>query len=155
MRTNGYNKRSKPLLRFERYLSYHWWLLWRTGVETGLRVSDLLQISTENLKKTMEITERKTGKVRTVTIPKQLFDELKRFSSKTWVWQSPRTGKPYTRQAAWKAFSLAAERAKLGGRMGTHSMRKTFARAQKMPPEELQKVFGHDYVSTTLLYLFF
>ena len=157
MRTTGYLKNSTEIKRFERNLSYHWYLVWRVGIMTGLRISDILCLKVADLSLKMHITERKTGKERDVELTRALLRELILYAGKqVFVFQSPRTGKPYTRQAAWAAMVKAAHRAHVSGHLAPHSARKVFARdrAKLQTPEQLQREFGHTHIETTLLYIF-
>lgn len=65
--------------------------------------------------------------------------------------------KPITRRQAWRILREAADRLGLGGRIGTHSMRKTFAaRFYKASGGDLiatQAALDHESVDSTARYL--
>ena len=64
--------------------------------------------------------------------------------------------KPRTRSAVWKDIKKAAKVLKLGGNIGCHSARKTYAvelfHNEGLP--EVQKELQHDRADTTMLYAF-
>lgn len=138
-------------------------ILWRLGVETGLRVSDLLQLQPCDLKHLLHVVERKTGKIRKIDLSPEIRAVIREyvkdyalrkgdflFWSRRGVYH-----KPMSRQ--WAHRVIRREALSLGfTAIGTHSMRKTFAvdkfrRIRSL--EAVQRVLNHTHVSTTLLYL--
>lgn len=98
---------------------------------TGLRVSDVLELRTADLKRRQTVRERKTGKTRRVQWPAQLYEEMERGAGRFWVFESrtdPR--KHRTRQAVWKDVKHAEAVFKRSGELsrrqniGTHTARK-------------------------------
>ena len=144
-------------------------LLWRLGVETGLRISDLLALKVQDvLMYPVTVKELKTGKIREFTLSEKLAADVWAYTERRKMWLSdylfPGHGKrldcselqqAMTRQQAHRVISTTA--AEMGlSRVGTHSMRKTYARnyfAATGDLRALQKELNHKYLDTTLLYL--
>lgn len=98
---------------------------------TGLRVSDVLELRSADLKRRQTVREKKTGKTRRVQWPANLYDEMERGAGRYWVFESrtdPR--KHRTRQAVWKDIKQAEAVFKRSGSLsrrqniGTHTARK-------------------------------
>ena len=77
-------------------------LIMRTALHTGLRIGDVLSLKTDQLRTRFWVTEKKTKKRRQIGLPEPLLSDLKKQAGETWVFESPRTGRPQTRQAVWK-----------------------------------------------------
>ena len=145
---------------YKRILGYRYSLLYTLGCKTGLRISDLLHIPTVNLTKTsFLVTEGKTGTKRTVRIGQGLKNDLKRIAGHTYIFESPvLTGKPLSRQAVWKRFKQAAEKAGISDKLiiGTHSMRKNYACNAFLKDLNIGKLrdkMAHKYESTSFDYI--
>lgn len=98
---------------------------------TGLRVSDVLELRTADLKRRQTVRERKTGKTRRVQWPVALYEQMERGAGRLWVFESrtdPRRHR--TRQAVWKDIKHAEQVFKRTGtlsraqNLGTHTARK-------------------------------
>lgn len=157
------------------------------GVNTGFRISELLSltmadVSTKQGHVFNQITVRRQntkGKERSRSI--MLTPEAKR-TIEYWVWQMredgytrmdfplfvSRRGTRLSRQMAWKVLKDAYRAAGIEGRVGTHSMRKTFANrvyehflermacGEKLDPFRLtSKALGHRRIDSTDAYLSF
>lgn len=71
MRTNKIESEKEG--EFLHALPYKYYLLYCVGCETGLRISDILEMKRSDLMlREFEIIERKTGKKRLVKIPDML-----------------------------------------------------------------------------------
>lgn len=109
-------------------------LIVRLCMATGLRVSDVLELRSAQLKRRQTIRERKTGKTRRIQWPASLYDEMERQAGRLWVFES-RTDPAHhrTRQAVWKDVKRAEAVYKrshvLSKRqnLGTHTARKIAA----------------------------
>ena len=75
-------------------------LIVRLCMATGLRVSDVLELRTAQLRRRQTVRESKTGKTRRIQWPAQLYEEMERQAGRLWVFES-RTDrqKHRTRQA--------------------------------------------------------
>lgn len=115
------------------------------GIQTGLRISELLGLKIGDIYKGNGIVEHlavkalKDGENRVIRIVQRTrlavlpwLNELQRFGymrGTDYLFQS-RTGanKPLSVQAAWAIIKRAASSLELPGKVSTHSMRKTYAR---------------------------
>lgn len=135
-------------------------LIVRICMHTGLRISDVLELKTAQLKRRMTIKERKTGKTRRVTFPAELYNEMLSNAGKLWVFEG-RTDwhKHRTRQTVYKDIKRAAavfqrSGAVRSGCIGTHTARKIAAveAYQKGGLTAAQKLLNHSDPAITLLY---
>ena len=102
-------------------------LVMRTAIHTGLRISDILALKTEQLRNRFWITEMKTGKRRQVGLPEPLLSDIKNHAGEIWAFPGRRPGKARTRQAVWKDVKRAAKAMRLSQNVAPHSARKVFA----------------------------
>lgn len=127
---------------------------------TGLRISDVLGIRAPDIRLSLDskiyVLERKTKKVKRITIPKKLLPRLDEQSGDYYVFASPlNPEKPRTRQAVWKDLKRAAKALRIKDNMSPHSARKIYA-VQMYKEHGLkatQKALNHTDLSTTLIYL--
>ncbi len=151
-------------------------LLFELGINSALRISDLLSIKVKNLidtegivKDFFEIKEDKTNKVNRITITpkvKNTLEEYKRsypklvsqennyifFHSK----RSPLGIQAIGRKQAWIMIAKWCNEAGIKGRFGTHSLRKTWgyqARLKAIPLEIIQHKLNHSSLAVTQRYL--
>lgn len=130
-------------------------LVMRTALHTGLRVSDILSIKTEQLAPRFWVTEGKTGKRRQVGLPQPLLDDIKKQASDDWAFPGRDPGKHRTRQAVWKDIKRAAKAFRLPQNVGIHSARKVYAveLLQKYGDiEKVQRALNHSSLSVTVIY---
>ena len=140
-------------------------LMWLVGIETGLRISDLLSLTPGMFAPAgaFTLTERKTGKERRCFLSQELWLEVKQFMNihrlapDDFVFFSSSSDKkkPISRQ--W-ATRMIAQDAKLRGlsRIGAHSMRKVYACKLYLSSGQISSVqaaLNHRYPSTTMHYL--
>lgn len=130
-------------------------LVARTMLATGLRVSDVLELTPEQIKPSVAVTERKTGKKRRVRIPKKLCEDILRRAGKVWAFPGRDPVKHRTRQAVWKDIKRAQKACRFTVNLGTHSMRKAYA-VELMHRygdlDRVQKDLQHDRPEVTMLY---
>ncbi len=148
---------------------YQEFLIFALGLNTGLRVGDILLLKWGDLnKQTICIKEQKTGKTKEFklnTVAVNAIGVVKAFRKtqglpepdpETFVFESARKpGKPLTRQYVWATLNYYAEQIGLKG-IGTHSMRKTFgyhAYQRGVDITLLCRVFNHSAPSVTLRYI--
>lgn len=82
--------------------------------------------------------------------------ETSRLDSEDYLFKSPKTSSPITRQQAYRIIHSAAVAVGIPGKIGTNSMRKTFgyhAYKRGVAISILQKHFHHSTPSETLKYL--
>lgn len=138
-------------------------LMLRIGVESGLRVSDVLRIRAGDVKREMRIWEAKTKKVKewvpTVGLVEEMGKHVERYGLRErdyLIFSREGKDKAVHRTTAYRVLRAAGEGMGLS-RIGTHSMRKTYARRvyrETGDIGEVQKRMGHEDVRTTLMYFF-
>lgn len=130
-------------------------LIMRTALHTGLRISDVLSIKTDQLKPRFWVTESKTKKRRQIGLPEPLLSDIKNQAGREWAFESPRTGKPQTRQAVWKDVKRAAAALRLPQNVGPHSARKVYAvelMAKYGDIDRVRRALNHGSESVTVIY---
>lgn len=144
-------------------------LLFVLGINTGLRISDILSLTIrdvlfDNNRSHIEVREKKTKKKRTIALNKkvrrliQRYLELERSAAKENepLFPSQKGGKPISRQHAHYILNQAAKSIGISERIGTHSLRKTFgyfAYKQGIDLAMIQKLLNHSSQSETLRYI--
>lgn len=134
-------------------------LIVETMLQTGLRVSDVLSLRTEQLRKGQRFTvsESKTGKSKRIRLGNKLYSRLLAQSGKKWVFPHARDdSKHRTRQAVWADVKRAAKALRLPQNVAPHSARKSYACGEYARTGDLQSVkskLNHANMETTLLYL--
>ena len=129
----------------------------RVCAQKGLRVCDVLELRTEQLRPQMWVTERKTKKRKRVNLPKLLYEELRRNAGRVWVFTSPKDWRKHrTRQAVWMDVKRAARAFRLPQNVGVHSLRKRYAVEQVEQGRgnfvRVQKLLNHADLATTMVY---
>lgn len=138
-------------------------LLFTMGINTGLRISDLLKLKVIDVKNKshVEIKEQKTGKVKRFPLLGNLQSMIEEFikgrSDKDYLFKS-RNGenKPITRVMAYLIINKAARKANITDNIGTHTLRKTFGYHHYQRFKDvaiLQHLFNHSSPSITLGYI--
>lgn len=137
------------------------WLLFFTGLNTGLRVSDILKLRARDVRGTeIVLRETKTRKRKKAPIIPELQAAFRSytegFDGRVFLFRSRQGGnKPLSRSGAYKLLRKAAAEVGLQY-IGTHSMRKTFGyhfyRLNKNVAL-LQDIFNHDSERITLRYI--
>lgn len=128
------------------------------SLTTGLRVSDVLNLKTSQLKKRFTVRELKTGKTRTVFLSDKLLDELLSISGKIFVFESRLDyRKPRTRQAVYKDIKRAAYafRVPASYQISPHTCRKIYAVNQYKRTcniKRVQELLNHSSEAVTMLY---
>lgn len=137
------------------------YLLFTTGINTGLRVSDILNLRVGDVKnKThISIVEKKTRKSKRFFINQNLKMDLDRYSyglnDSEFLFPSKKGNGPITRIQAYRILTDAAKKIGLE-EIGTHTMRKTFGYfhySQFKDIAILQDIFNHSAPSITLRYI--
>ena len=104
-------------------------LIIETVLQTGLRISDVLELRTAQLKPSMWVLEKKTGKRHRCGLPQPLLDRiLEQADPQGWAFPSPtKRSQHKTRQAVWRDVKRAAKAFRMAQNVGTHSFRKVYA----------------------------
>lgn len=149
----------KLKLKHEKYA-----ILFLIGVETGLRISDILQIRVLTaLESPWTIRECKTTKEKVITPSVALYALLRGYIVKFGLQPddflifstNKNKGKAMNRSWVYEVIRDASRACGLEG-IGTHTMRKTYAVRQFRGHRDLnrlRKELNHDSVATTMLYL--
>jgi len=138
------------------------------GLRTALRVSDILRLSWDDvydfkrkrLRKSITITEKKTGKAKTIALHADIIAALKRYidnaESGTPLIINEQTGKAISRIQAYRLIRSAAEALGFENRVSCHSLRKTFGyHAWKggTSPAVIMDIYNHSSLTVTQRYL--
>ena len=137
-------------------------LLFLLGINSGLRISDILKLKIKDVKNKqyIEIKEQKTGKCRKFLITNSYKTLLKEYindkNEDEWLFPSQRGKRAISRIQAYRIINLACEKAGITSRIGTHTLRKTFAYhfyKQNKDVALLQNILNHSTPSITLRYI--
>lgn len=130
-------------------------LIFEVILHNGARISDVLQLRTEQLKPSFWYTEQKTGKRRRMGLPEPLLREIKAQSGKEWAFPG-RDGKGHkTRQAVWADVKRAQRAFRLPQNVGPHSARKVYAVKLLERYGDIERVrrnLNHSAKSVTAIY---
>lgn len=156
--------RDKQLLEdmkwaLKRHCSERDYILFLIGINTGLRVGDLLSLKVKDLKrkKKLIIQEGKTKKARTINIS-NIYDEVQDYINTVdseWLFPSRKGDKAITPTQAYRQLNKASEFASVDS-IGTHTMRKTFGYwfyKQTKDVAKLQAILNHSHPQITLRYI--
>lgn len=148
----------KAVLKRQSYRDY---FLFVVGINTGLRISDILPLRVCDVrdKTHITITEKKTGKAKRFKINttlRELIDEYTHgMGVNDYLFPSRKGDKPITRVQAYRLLNNAAAVAGLE-EIGTHTLRKTFGYhfyQKTKDVAQLQEIFNHSAPSVTLRYI--
>ena len=147
-------------------------LLFTLGINTGLRISDLLKLKVEDVQdekgrilEYLDLTEKKTKKQRLIYINDEAKSALEYFLEKTKIYELDRylfisdktkINKPISRIRAWQLIQSWCREVGIKTRIGTHTLRKTMGyqmRIAGVAIEIIQEVLGHQSISMTKRYL--
>lgn len=146
-------------------------LLFTLGMNTGLRVSDLLKLKVKDVANTDHVTiiEQKTGKKKTFYLNSKLRKKVRDFlkpnenklDEDDYLFCSRKhdengKSKPISRVQAYRVLNEAADAVGIKEPIGTHTMRKTFGFHYYKRTHDvatLQKIFNHSAPSITLRYI--
>jgi integrase len=154
-------------------------LLFVVGINSALRISDLLQLRVGDfiddkgdIRERFAIREEKRAKRNVVTINASIREALEKFlhaypdiaqDKDNLLFFSTRNSKSYknfthsiTRVQAWRLIAEACRAVGLNGNYGTHTLRKTWgyhARQSGVPIELIMAKLNHSSISMTKRYL--
>lgn len=143
--------------------------LFTVGINSGLRISDLLSLAVNNVmennkvKDRITIREQKTGKSKDFplgdTSKKALgeyISSLGEIEPERPLFASRKGDKAITRQQAYRILNDAARAVGITDQIGTHTMRKTFgyhAYLQGVDITRIQQLLNHSSPKVTLRYI--
>lgn len=139
------------------------------GVCTALRIGDLLRLKWQDaydeshgeFRTHIDVTERKTGKQKTIALNSQAVKALMMllpYRRNEYIFASNRISPaPISRVHAWRVVKVAAEAIGITGQcISPHSMRKTigyFAWKSGVHPSLIMDIYGHTSYEVTRRYL--
>lgn len=125
------------------------------SLATGLRIGDVLQLRTEQLKEMpLCIMEQKTGKKRKCRLPESLLQQARQDAGTFWVFTGRGGKQPRTRQAVYADLKRAAKLFRVKVQLSPHSARKVWAvnEYRRSNLQRVQRLLNHKYESVTMLY---
>jgi integrase len=137
-------------------------LLFIFGINSGLRISDILRLKVGDIrnKEALHLREKKTGKYKTFRFNASILAEVSRQDfngDDDYVFKSRKgTNKPISRQQAYNILQGAAERCGIDEPLGCHTLRKTFGYHAYKAGVDLaiiQSIFNHASQAVTLRYI--
>jgi len=147
-------------------------LLFVFGINSGLRIGDLLSLklgdvkdSRGGLKDDLDITEQKTGKTRRVFFNKQIKEAISYYLKKTDIFDLDRylftkerskKNKPITRVRAYQLINKWCKDVGLNCKVGGHTLRKSFGyhlRKQGIGIEQISSLLNHQNIKVTFRYI--
>jgi len=147
--------------------------IWKVGVNTALRISDLLSLTMkdvqalDNDKPTLNIKEQKTGKLRKIVVNESALAVMQRRLNDNpthiWLFQTEAVNrnrreppKAINRRSVSRVFERVGQKIALKVALGTHSMRKTRGYAMHKAGrsiESIAKVLNHSSPAVTMRYI--
>ncbi|MEK3965461.1 site-specific integrase [Paenibacillus sp. FSL H7-0323] len=150
----------KKYLRGQNIRDY---LLFVLGINSGLRISDLLKLQVEEVynQDRISIREQKTGKRKDFplsdTCKKAILEYVKATGHKSGaLFASRKGGNPISRVHAYRILNEGASRVGIKEAVGTHTLRKSFAfhaYQSGVDITRIQKLLNHSAPSVTLAYI--
>lgn len=128
------------------------------ALHTGLRISDVLVLKTEDVRRSSRfwVREAKTGKAKLVGLPAPLRRRLLDQAGKTYVFPARLNENGHrSRQAVWADIDRAERAFRIPQNIGTHSMRKEYAVELMRKYGSLEKVrraLNHSNTTVTRIY---
>jgi len=147
-------------------------LLFVFGINSGLRIGDLLSLklgdvkdSRGNLKDDLDIREQKTGKTRKVFFNKQIKEAISYYLKKVDIFdldrylftnEKSKKNKPITRVRAYQLINEWCREVGIKHKVGGHTLRKTFGyhlRMQGISIEQISSLLNHQNIKVTFRYI--
>jgi integrase len=158
--------RSKEILEDMKWSLKKWcgqrdYILFLIGINTGLRVGDLVKLKVKQIKSKKKITvkEGKTKKPRVIQLS-NIFDEIQAYirllEGTEWLFPSRQGGSHITTTQAYRQLVKAAKMVDIEDGIGTHTMRKTFGYwfyKQTKDIAKLQEILNHSKPEITKRYI--
>lgn len=156
-------KNKRDIERMKKALHGRDRLLFIFGVNSGLRISDILRLTVGDVrgKDSIDVKESKTSKTKRFAfnsaIKKAVADLVPALTPDTApLFPSRKGDRAIGRVQAYRILNAAAERANVKGAIGTHTLRKTFGyRAYEGGTDIalLMRIFNHSQQNVTLRYI--
>lgn len=147
--------------------------IWQFGINTALRISDLLSITMDQMRAIdqerheLTLMESKTKKTKTITLNAKSLEVVSRrlqdYPEDVYLFQttSPRFGKrspakPINRRSVSRVFERVGNQVAPKVKLGTHSMRKTRGYAMHADGRSLESIcrmLNHTHPAVTMKYI--
>lgn len=150
-------------------------LLFVLGINTGIRVSDLLSLRISDVSDGKEIKEfiyiddlnngadsKSSNEQKAYFLNNSVKKELRKYFSQhdftecDFLFKSKKNNQPITRQQAYRIINSAAKEAGIQGKVGTHTLRKTFgyhAYRKGIAISIIMSIYNHHSSAETMRYL--
>ncbi|MBA7526287.1 Tyrosine recombinase XerC [subsurface metagenome] len=148
------------------------YLLFVFGINSGLRIGDILSLklgdiknSQGDLKDDLDIKEQKTGKTRKVFFNKQIKEAINHYLKKTDIFdldqylftsEKSKKNRPITRIRAYQLINKWCKDTGLNCKVGGHTLRKSFGyhlRKQGISIEQISSLLNHQNIKVTFRYI--
>ncbi|WP_188376848.1 tyrosine-type recombinase/integrase [Halobacillus andaensis] len=144
----------------KRHCSDRDYILFLIGINTGLRVGDMLKLKVKDVmkKKVVKVKEGKTNKFREINLT-NIYPEIQSYldvNSSEWLFPSRKGDKPISTTQAYRQLKKAGEMADIPEGIGTHTMRKTFGYWYYKRTHDifiLQAILNHSNIAVTKKYI--
>lgn len=138
------------------------------GINTGIRISDLLSLKVEDvwdekgIKEFLYIKEMNSDETKAYYLNKNVQHALEDylnsydFLESDYLFKSKKNNLPITRQQAYRIINKAAKEVGIPGKIGTHTLRKTFgyhAYRKGIAISIIMGIYHHHTPSETLRYI--
>jgi site-specific recombinase XerD len=143
-------------------------LLFVLGINTGIRISDLLSLKVGDIwnenkpREFLCVKDGKTGDVKAFYINSSVEAALESYlgggalKEDEYLFKSKKENLPISRQQAYRIINTAAKEVGISGKIGMHTLRKTFgyhAYTKGIAISILMSIFNHQTPAETLRYL--
>jgi len=144
------------------------WALFTLGINSGLRISDLLKLkiadvidSNGKVVARLSVREKKTGKAKTFPFNNNISSSLTEYihsidSSQIALFASRKGNEPISRQQAYRIINDAARHVGIMDNIGCHTMRKSWgwmAYEAGVDVTRIQSILNHSSPKETLRYI--
>lgn len=158
-------KKIEDIEKINSYLrenNYKGYMIWQTGLNTGLRISDIIRLNVGDVynKRYLNIIEQKTMKTKRFPIIESLQKILNEYCCgrdlEEPLFTNQFSTKRLDRTTAYRFIVKGCKEAGILENVGTHTMRKTFGYHHYKQFHDaviLQKIFNHSSLRITLMYI--
>lgn len=155
MRVDGISK--SKYAKIEYCLKPPYNLMWELGFSTGLRISDILKLTPQKINTQRPcITEQKTKKQKRLYIKKDLLKRINEYIERHNIQPNGKIF-DFSRVTAWREIKRAGQIAGIELNIGTHTMRKSYAKQYVCRDgktiKDLAKRLNHSQMNDTIGYL--